>query len=102
MRSMFFVLREGVAVAVDRDTWIREFAKTDRSIAVTEANNGRVSTVFLGLDHGFGTGKPVLFETMVFGGPLDGGCERYADMRGAIDGHARWVERVNGGADDGK
>lgn len=28
-----------------------------------------VSTVFLGLDHNFGDGPPLLFETMIFGGP---------------------------------
>ena len=33
----------------------------------------RVSTVFLGLDHNFlDEGPPILFETMVFGGPIDG------------------------------
>lgn len=32
----------------------------------------RVSTIFLGLDHGWEEGgPPVLWETMVFGGPLD-------------------------------
>ncbi len=34
-----------------------------------------VSTVFLGIDHGFDfrpDSRPVLFETMVFGGPIDG------------------------------
>lgn len=33
--------------------------------------SGHVSTVFLVCDHGF-QGEPVLFETMVFGGPMDG------------------------------
>jgi hypothetical protein len=33
----------------------------------TESKAGRVSTVFLGLDHRFGTeGPPILFETMIF------------------------------------
>src|SRR3982750_3424715 len=33
----------------------------------------RVSTVFLGLNHGlFGDGPPRVFETMVFGGEYDG------------------------------
>lgn len=38
-------------------------------IAQTELPNGRtVSTVWLGLDHGFfGDGPPLIFETMVFG-----------------------------------
>lgn len=31
----------------------------------------RVSTVFLGLDHGYMGGPPILWETMVFGGPMN-------------------------------
>jgi hypothetical protein len=47
----------------------------------------RVSTVFLMLDHSFMGGPPVLWETMVFGGPND--CEqwRYAHRRAAKAGH---------------
>lgn len=30
-----------------------------------------VSTVWLGYDHNFGGGKPIIFETMVFSGRLD-------------------------------
>lgn len=34
-----------------------------------------VSTIFLGVNHSFGE-PPILFETMVFGGPLDGEIQR--------------------------
>jgi len=51
-----------------------------------------VSTVFLGLDHGFGRpGPPILFETMVFGGPMDDYQERYATWDEAEAGHERIV-----------
>jgi hypothetical protein len=36
-----------------------------------------VSTVWLGLDHNWG-GRPHIFETMVFGGPLNEQLERYS------------------------
>lgn len=57
-----------------------------------------VSTVFLGIDHGFGVGRPVLWETMVFGGQLDGLQRRYTSREAALAGHrdvclqviARW------------
>ena len=56
----------------------------------------RVSTVFLGLDHNFAQkGPPILWETMVFGGPLNGEMDRCAGSReqaGAM--HRRMVERV--------
>ena len=48
--------------------WMETNSRTVRKDAIGEA---RVSTVFLGLDHDFGGGPPLLFETMVFGGPLD-------------------------------
>ena len=37
-------------------------------VADDTVNEARVSTVFLGIDHQFGEGKPLLFETMIFGG----------------------------------
>lgn len=60
-----------------------------------------VSTVFLGLDHNFlQDGPPVLWETMVFGGPLDGKMDRYTSRQAAEEGHARWVKRVEAGIND--
>jgi hypothetical protein len=37
-------------------TWARWFETADRRVAVTEVGVYSVSTVFLGLDHGFGPG----------------------------------------------
>lgn len=54
-----------------------------------------VSTVFLGLDHGFGSkGGPVLFETMVFGGQHDGEMVRYQTWEEAEAGHEVVCERL--------
>ena len=52
-----------------------------------------VSTVFLGLDHGFG-GVPMLFETMIFGGKHDMFQERYTSLQEAEEGHALALELV--------
>ncbi len=47
-----------------------------------------VSTVWLGLDHQFFTsGPPLIFETMVFGGPLDEYQQRYSTEDAARRGH---------------
>jgi hypothetical protein len=56
----------------------------------------RVSTVFLGLDYGFRTddGPPVLWESMIFGGPLSGEMRRYTSRADAIAGHAELCELV--------
>lgn len=55
-----------------------------------------VSTVFLGLDHRFGDeGPPILWETMVFGGPLDQERDRCSGSREqALAMHAQMVKKV--------
>lgn len=47
----------------------------------------RISTVFLGLDHNWGSGRPLLFETMIFGGPLNEQCWRTATWNEAQLAH---------------
>lgn len=53
-----------------------------------------VSTVWLGLDHSFGVGPPLIFETMVFGGNLDQYQYRYATLEQARTGHDEAVQKV--------
>lgn len=80
--------------------WGRWFETADqkRRVAETFLGDVRVSTVFLGLDHHFGFDRlehvPILFETMVFGGPLDQEQERYATWDEAEAGHEEMVKRV--------
>jgi hypothetical protein len=50
------------------------------------------------MDHGFGQyDAPVVFETLVFGGPLADEMERYATYGAALIGHKRMVERCEKG-----
>lgn len=67
-----------------------------RVVKKTTIGDSEVSTVFLGLDHNFSGSRkePVLFETMVFGGKMDGEQWRYATKQEAINGHNRAVDRV--------
>ncbi len=58
-----------------------------RRVARSEFGPVSVSTVFLGMDHSFGGGLPVLFETMIFGGKHDGYQERYHTWKEAEAGH---------------
>lgn len=63
----------------------------------TVINGSEVSTVFLSIDHGyFDSGNPVLWETMVFGGALDGVMERYSNREDAVKGHKTMCDRVAG------
>ena len=54
----------------------------------------RVSTMFLGFDHSFGEGPPLLFETMVFGGTLDQEQDRCSTWEAAEKMHELMCERV--------
>lgn len=55
-----------------------------------------ISTVWLGLNHQYGTGRPLIFETMVFSKEeSDLACHRYATEAEAIAGHERVVEEVS-------
>ena len=74
--------------------WAKWFEKAERHVAQENIGEVRISTVFLGLDHGWGEPKPVLFETMVFGGPLDQEQDRYYTWDEAEAGHRNMVERV--------
>jgi hypothetical protein len=78
----------------DTLTWARWYETADRKVASDHVGDVRISTVFLGLDHGWGEGEPVLFETMVFGGAMDEEMDRYCTWRAAETGHAAMVKRV--------
>lgn len=54
-------------VCDDLLTWAHFFEEGNRRVAETVVGGTRISTVFLGLDHSFGNGPPLLFETMIFG-----------------------------------
>lgn len=70
----------------DINLWGLEFEK-NRIVRFDEIDGVSISTVFLGIDHSFGGGTPLLFETMVFGGKHDGYTLRYETMEQAIVGH---------------
>lgn len=60
--------------------WGQRFELDNRHVAVTIIGPYRISTVFLGIDHQFGGGPPLLFETMVFD----------AETTRSADGFGQW------------
>lgn len=50
----------------DLREWGEWMSKNDRTVHKTTIEGVLVSTVFLGLNHNYGEGDPLLFETMVF------------------------------------
>jgi hypothetical protein len=77
-------------------TWGRWFELTEnRHVANDHLGEVWVSTVFIGLDHRYGDGPPLIFETMIFGGgPLDGMMWRYSTWDDAETGHRMAVKKV--------
>ena len=101
----YYVLVGRTPIAVDMLSWAESFEKRLRDgrttgtdpwrVARDELDGCGVSTVFLGLDHRFGgSGDPILFETMIFGGPLDGEQWRAATYDEAERCHAAAVTRA--------
>ena len=79
--------------------WARKFeTRTDPDgewrVGEDEIGEVSVSTVWLGLDHSFGNGPPLIFETMIFGGEHDGEEWRYSTKEQALLGHAAALELV--------
>lgn len=67
----------------------------NRRVAYTEINKVTISTVFLFFNHNYLGGKPLFFETMVFGGIFDGEIHRYNTWNDAALGHMAIVQKVN-------
>ena len=99
-RPDYFILdAEGCPLATDPETWARWYKSAERRVAVTGITDDvTVSTVFLGLDHRYvyetGDELPLLWETLVFGGVLDGQMVRYETLGSAREGHDAMVVRV--------
>lgn len=70
-----------------------------KRVALTMIGDVKVSTVWLGLDHRWGEGPPLIFETMIFGGPFDESQWRYTTKAAAEAGHQAIVAAVESGAD---
>lgn len=77
--------------------WAYDFTVSDRRVARDEYGDVTVSTVFLGLDHNFlKKGPPLIFETMVFGGPLDQEQTRASTWDEAVQQHKAMCQKVVG------
>ena len=85
--------------------WARWYETADRRVALTRTDHYEISTVFLGLDHSWSGGPPVLYETMVFPlnvvsiktgkrSMLEEDMDRYCTWEEAEAGHAEMVRKV--------
>lgn len=93
---MMYFDRSGQAMSLDE--WSKAFEE-ERHIGDDTIGGQRVSTVWLGINHNWGSGPTLIFETMIFGGPHDKYCERFATEEGARQGHWRIVQALRQGVD---
>lgn len=73
---------------------------TEQRVGRTVVGGATVSTVWLfGIDHGWGDGPPIIFETMVFNGDENGEypMRRYSTEEDAMRGHLEAVDRLRAG-----
>jgi len=95
-KSIWYFLNEDKTIRpCTVEEWEKQFRK-DRHVGHEIINNKRVSTVWLGIDHGL-YGKPELFETMVFedpNHPCEIYCKRYATWDEAAEGHKKAIDWV--------
>lgn len=91
-----FILKDGQPLLCDDLLeWGRWFETAERHIGLSRIGDSNVSTVFLGLDHNWSDGPPILWETMVFGGALDQEQDRCAGNREQAEAmHQKWVKRT--------
>ena len=97
MTNIKYILKGHEAVPTDDlMEWAKWFEIADRIVKQKTLPNGKmISTVFLGLDHNFGGGKPLLFETMVFNSDeiAEEDMDRYSTWEEAEIGHKRMVKK---------
>jgi len=98
--NLYVLGLDGEPVPVDDvQAWARWWETADRRIGFDAVGRYDVSTIFLGIDHNWGDGPPVLWETMVFDREgahrfRDEWCHRYSSRDEAALGHAMTVSLV--------
>jgi len=99
----YYLLKDREVVDVkDVREWAKEWAKpTENDIGKTDIVLNEieynVSTVFLGFEHGFSDGKPLVFETMIFSPEdktLDEYQDRYTTYNDALIGHMKAIDLI--------
>ena len=87
--------REAIPATVHE--WARSYEHKDmRRVGMYKDGDLMVSTVFLGLDHSFGSGPPMIFETLVRRGKGEDDMVRYSTWKQARAGHHAMVRKLKG------
>jgi hypothetical protein len=81
-----------VHLGMDFLEWSTWFEHNNREVRCDVVGGVLVATIFLGIDRSWEmSGKPVLWESMIFGGPLNLTCQCYDSAAAALEGHNELV-----------
>lgn len=89
---MFYKLIDRIAIPATSESYYSE--PSERRVGDTNINRVRVSTVFLGVNHQYGDGLPLLFESMAFNMPCGDLQERCSTWQQAEVMHEAMCEKV--------
>ena len=95
---LMYYKRDGTPYPDDNPiTWAMDSKNQDGRVARDILPDGkRISTVFLGLDHNWGEGPPLIFATMVFPSETESNdldMDRYSTEEEALKGHKEMVKK---------
>ena len=93
----FYILKGKIPVICpDMESWSKWMSEVDRHVKKEYIGDYWVSTVFLGIDHNWGAGNPILFETMVFDNgrseTLLGGSEYHPTIDNYFQRYSTWEQ----------
>jgi hypothetical protein len=95
-QSGYYILVDYIPKPVLLNEWVRwRMDNNDkRRVALDRVGDTVISTIFVGLDYGYGDGPPEIFETMIFGSDEEELLGRYATWELALEGHRKAVESL--------
>jgi hypothetical protein len=94
-----FYDRAGIEIDSDERDRLSAISDYKQVALVTLPNGVTVSTVWVGNNYQFEDGPPLIFETMVFGGPFHLRQFRWSTQAEALHGHDQLAARVRDAED---
>jgi len=96
MHYYVYDLESGIPVMEPNQEKAWAFLDAHKIVEQTDLASCWISTVFLSWDHQYGSGPPLVFETMVFSSSKNlheiDAC-RYTTLEEAVAGHKRFVKK---------
>lgn len=92
--SSTFHDKQGNYITIAEYIALIELGLEYKRVGLTEVGDAEVITSWLGLDHNWGSGAPLIFESMIFGGHRSQDLDRYSTLAAAEAGHRSMVDEL--------